>query len=402
MHWQPYTFVDCYWKLQNSFSKNSRVLEIGSHIVNYSIRNVIDSLHYFGIDLSEGKNVDGVCDASDFALPAAFNVAVSCECFEHNPKFMETFQNMVRSVDENGVVIFTAASFERPEHGTHETTPEQSPGTISVGINYYKNVFEENFNLADLQAAFSDFAFFNNKISNDIYFLGLKSPGHKWILQELNTCNELICRLSQSMLNTTLNPHVFSILDSAPLWFWNDVNLEAVTDHLLSHGQELSTEELKKIIFLLDNVSISSNYTPKLLTNRKKCLWLLGDFISLNILNNKCEKYYGAEDFYFSFWAINQQYGCTKANEFLLKNQTLFEGNTWPIHNLITILNRPEYELCSDVQTLLESRLRAVDFQQQVYFHLLRVLLKYKNKYALSELQKIRSQEIDTPGWFNF
>jgi SAM-dependent methyltransferase len=154
---------------------NKRVLEIGSHDVNGTIRKIFSgSLSYLGADLAPGPGVDIVCSGHELNLPdASYDVVLSCECFEHNPYWKETFSNMARMATPNGYVILTCASTGRIEHGTSRTKLAHSPGTAVVGIDYYRNLTEEDFEAVfDLRVLFSEYRFWHISASCDLYFVG--------------------------------------------------------------------------------------------------------------------------------------------------------------------------------------------------------------------------------------
>jgi SAM-dependent methyltransferase len=147
-----------------------RVLEIGSLDINGTIRDFFTASEYIGVDLAEGKGVDLVAQGQDLVFPdSSFDVVVSAECFEHNPFWLETFENMVRM--SRKYVVFTCASTGRPEHGTAATTPGDSPFTI--GWDYYRNLdemdFLENFDFS----IFRSYNFIYNSDSCDLYFVGV-------------------------------------------------------------------------------------------------------------------------------------------------------------------------------------------------------------------------------------
>lgn len=163
---------------------NKNVLEIGSADVNGSIRPFFQNSNYIGVDISPGKGVDvvGYGDKIDFG-DLKFDLTISCECFEHNPEWVETFQNMYRMTKENGFLVFSCASRGRPEHGTTRTTPINSPGTQSVGWDYYRNLNKKDFTRQfDLKALFPWHFFCYNSKSKDLYFIGAKSEPGKEIL----------------------------------------------------------------------------------------------------------------------------------------------------------------------------------------------------------------------------
>ena len=105
----------------------------------------------------------------------SFDVVLSCECFEHDPHWVDTFKNMIDLCKPNGLVIFSCATTGRKEHGTANSEPQSSPLTVQRGWDYYKNLtredFEEQFNLNEY---FQSFEFCVNTNSCDLYFNGIK------------------------------------------------------------------------------------------------------------------------------------------------------------------------------------------------------------------------------------
>lgn len=176
MHWQAFSFIQSVKSFLPQYFHQTTVIELGSVCVNYSISELFDMpINYLGVDLTSGKGVDIICDAKIVNLGGNFDVAISCECFEHNPHYNETFANMTRHVRAGGLVLFTCATTGRAEHGTARTTPEQSPGTTAVGWDYYQNVVEQDFSPEYLESTFSTYRFFTNSISQDLYFIGIKN-----------------------------------------------------------------------------------------------------------------------------------------------------------------------------------------------------------------------------------
>lgn len=183
MHWQAYSYVQIVKSFLPQYFYQTKAVEFGSACVNYSISELFENpADYFGVDLTSGQGVNIVCDAKTVNLGTGFDVVVSCECFEHNPHFLGSFENMVKHAREGGLVLFTCATTGRAEHGTSRTTPEQSPGTRAVGWDYYKNVVEQDFPKDFLQSVFEYHAFFTNTVSQDLYFIGIKKGSSAIIL----------------------------------------------------------------------------------------------------------------------------------------------------------------------------------------------------------------------------
>jgi hypothetical protein len=148
------------------------VIEIGSLDINGTVRDFFDSERYIGVDVGPGRGVDVVALGQDVDYPDnTFDVAVSAECFEHNPAWVETFANMIRM--SNDFVIMTCASEGRPEHGTTRTSPGSSP--LTLDWDYYRNLNEEDFREHfDFDDLFIDYEFEYNPNSHDLYFWGVK------------------------------------------------------------------------------------------------------------------------------------------------------------------------------------------------------------------------------------
>lgn len=162
-------------RYSNYFS-NKKVLEVGSLDINGTVRDFFSECDYTGIDVGSGPGVDIICPGQEYDAPDnIFDVTCSLECFEHNPFWKETFLNMVRMTRSGGLVFFTCATEGRPEHGTTRTTPNDSPLTIGIGWDYYKNLKEVDFtSTIDLNILFESYEFQVNKSSCDLYFSGVK------------------------------------------------------------------------------------------------------------------------------------------------------------------------------------------------------------------------------------
>ena len=158
----------------NNFDKNVNILEIGSLDVNGNIRKLFNfSNEYIGVDLEEGPNVDQVLNGSDInKLNKNFDIIISCECFEHAKDWKIIFEKMCQISNPNSFIIISVASTGRVEHGTQRSGNWQSPGNKDdYYMNLTKNDFIKNFNLEKL---FSNFFFFYNINSFDLYFVGIK------------------------------------------------------------------------------------------------------------------------------------------------------------------------------------------------------------------------------------
>lgn len=162
------------------------VCEIGSLDINGSIRHMFTYANYVGFDVAPGPAVDYAVYGESVSYPMdSFDITVSSECFEHAAKWREIFQNMVRMTKPGGLVVFTCAGTDRPEHGTSRSDVGSSPLTVAAGIEYYGNLTPEDFKEYDLEGL--EYQFYENTVNKDLYFVGVKGgPLNKIDLESVN------------------------------------------------------------------------------------------------------------------------------------------------------------------------------------------------------------------------
>lgn len=199
-HYQQIEFCKIFKKY---FFENKKisVLELGSYNVNGTIRDIFSNTNlYIGLDVTKGPCVDIVYNGKDILINQNFDLCISCECFEHNPYYLENFLKISELAGKDGVVVFTCATIGRPEHGTKDSDITSSPGSMEKW-NYYKNLTEKDFTKkVDLKKIFYKFIFFKNTYSKDLYFVGIKSDKY---LKELLIFKNII--LSRNTLILNLN-----------------------------------------------------------------------------------------------------------------------------------------------------------------------------------------------------
>jgi len=175
-HTQQFDFVQKVKLKYPTFFFQKKVLEVGSLNINGSVRDFFSYCNYLGIDVGPGPCVDLVCQGQVLDHPDnTYDVSLSCEYFEHNPYWVETFQNMYRMTTSGGLVFMTCATTGRPEHGTTRSDPVSSPLTIGIGWDYYKNLTEQDFRDSfDIDEMFSEYKFEVGTPHEDLYFYGIK------------------------------------------------------------------------------------------------------------------------------------------------------------------------------------------------------------------------------------
>jgi hypothetical protein len=172
-HNEQRVFIESVRERWPDFFTKTVVLEVGSLDINGSVRDFFTDCDYTGVDLAPGPGVDVVGEGQHLTFDDdSFDVAISAECFEHNPSWVATFANMHRMA--SGLVVMTCASEGRPEHGTARCDPDSSPFTAYVN-EYYRNLTADDFHAEfDMGLMFSEYFFSTNKITCDLYFWGIK------------------------------------------------------------------------------------------------------------------------------------------------------------------------------------------------------------------------------------
>lgn len=176
-HKEQVEFIKNIKKIYPNSFYNKNVLEIGSLNINGSVRDFFTKCVYIGLDIDKGPDVDVVCIGHEYNMPdGSFDTVISCECFEHDPYYLQTFQNMIRLCKTKGLIMFSCATIGRKEHGTKDFIPEASPLTVKKGWDYYKNLCETDFTeVIDFKNLFESYHFQVNNISHDLYFYGIKN-----------------------------------------------------------------------------------------------------------------------------------------------------------------------------------------------------------------------------------
>jgi SAM-dependent methyltransferase len=177
-HADQFEFIGIVKQHFPAFFENVNVLEIGSLDINGSVRSFFAAATYTGVDVAAGPGVDEVCQGQLVGHPSGmFDVVISCECMEHNPFWIETVSNMLRMAKPGGLVIVSCATTGRAEHGTTRSSGSDSPLSISIGWEYYRNipisVFKRSFNL---EYWCEDHVLLSNWHNCDLYFVGVKKP----------------------------------------------------------------------------------------------------------------------------------------------------------------------------------------------------------------------------------
>lgn len=240
-HYQQVEFCKLF---KNEFfeSKKISILELGSYDVNGSIRTIFDNTsEYVGLDLIKGPGVDIVYDGKNIPINQEFDLCISCECFEHNPNYFENFIKMIELAKQDGLVVFTCASIGRREHGTTDSNFRKSPGSMKKW-NYYKNLKKSHFTKRiNLEKLFYKFLFFENYVSKDLYFIGIKSKKYEKNL--LNFRGKII---RKNTLVLDLNLTLREIIARKTRFFFKNI-LPSIIGDFLTRKIRIKIKKIMKI-----------------------------------------------------------------------------------------------------------------------------------------------------------
>lgn len=189
MHIEAKHFTVFVKSLFPDYFVGKRVLDVGAGDINGNNRYLFENCEYDGNDVVQAANVTIVSKTKDLQFAdATFDTIVSTECFEHDPEYKQSFENIYRMLKPGGLLCFTCASTGRPEHGTRRTTPQHSYGTIG-GLedmsDYYKNLTEKDVNaVMPFDKLFTVWNTYYNCGIKDLYFYGIKKSNEYSTLKE--------------------------------------------------------------------------------------------------------------------------------------------------------------------------------------------------------------------------
>ena len=96
------------------------VAEIGALNVNGSARDILQlpTMVWTGLDRQEGPCVDVVCNAAEWLgeRKGQFELLISCEAYEHDPRFWETNLAARNAISPGGLYVITPPTIGFPFH----------------------------------------------------------------------------------------------------------------------------------------------------------------------------------------------------------------------------------------------------------------------------------------------
>ncbi len=187
--------------VKNSFPEyfqNKKVLDVGSGDINGNNRNLFTNCDYTGNDVAAGKNVTIVCKTSELPFEdETFDTIISSECFEHDPEWKESLLKITRLLKPGGLLLFTCASTDRPEHGTRRSLAYASliSDTNHEWQDYYMNLTADmilgNDNPINYHSYSTADSYYASDVK-DLYVYAIKRGGRDFPLTKLYIRNNVI------------------------------------------------------------------------------------------------------------------------------------------------------------------------------------------------------------------
>lgn len=131
MHSEALAFARQVWELFPP-PHGARILELGSYNVNGSARALAagrPDIHWWGIDLRPGPDVDEVADARWWRSMQRYDYVICMEMLEHTPEPECVIATIAHHLAPGGRLIITCAGPYRPPHGV-------DGGPVGAGEHY--------------------------------------------------------------------------------------------------------------------------------------------------------------------------------------------------------------------------------------------------------------------------
>lgn len=179
-HQQQQAYCSRIRTLFPQFFDRVRVLDYGSGDVNGNNRWLFTSdVAYLGVDVAIAPNVNLVSPMAKVPLPdESFDVIISTEALEHDPYWAESLANCYRLLRKGGLMLLTAATTGRLEHGTRTSCPDNSfataKGVSGFDPDYYRNLTRDDLEGFVRDHPFTTYDIETQMAAHDIYFYGIK------------------------------------------------------------------------------------------------------------------------------------------------------------------------------------------------------------------------------------
>lgn len=171
MHKEQKDFCEQIKARYPQYFKNKNVLDVGSLDINGNNRYLFTNCQYTGLDVGAGSNVDIITPIHKYEPGFKYDVIISTEMLEHDRYLHVSLKHMFKLLKPGGIIILTAATVGRNEHGTHQHEPESSPYTN----DYYKAVKPDDILISLIWQEFNVYELsIDTRTIADIRFFGIK------------------------------------------------------------------------------------------------------------------------------------------------------------------------------------------------------------------------------------
>ena len=134
MHYANEAFWQyCSSKYKAFFGHGRSVVEYGSYNINGSIRPILNSSSYVGLDWRAGPSVDVVSLAHEFKSEIMFNAVVSASMLEHDPYWEKSLENMSKHLLDDGILILSWGAARNGAHCLAEA-PDGAFHALKAGL----------------------------------------------------------------------------------------------------------------------------------------------------------------------------------------------------------------------------------------------------------------------------
>lgn len=149
------------------YFRNRQVLEIGRSGEPPATLEWFEQCRVTAPAAAAGK-ADAEGPESYTASAESFDTIVSCETLEHLPHWRDVFDNALRMLKRDGLLLVSCAGLGRRQHETR-----RFPATGGSSSDYYRNLGPEDFAGFDFDRQFAFWCFLEDRVAHDLTFVGI-------------------------------------------------------------------------------------------------------------------------------------------------------------------------------------------------------------------------------------
>jgi Methyltransferase domain len=124
------------WVAKHATSDRVDLLDIGGRNINGCTRDLFPNATCTVLDITPGRGVDIVADASTWEPTGQWDVILCTEVFEHTPAWPQILVTAHEACRPNGVLIATMAGPGRPVHSGYDGGPVLFRGEQYANVDW--------------------------------------------------------------------------------------------------------------------------------------------------------------------------------------------------------------------------------------------------------------------------